>query len=274
MDNKLLSKIKVWVEIPKEPPAEYVEKWKRSMIAAGPKMAEGIKKSISGVGDYARKIGKHSIKDKIQFIKPNYRSKHGRTYKNIIDSMITNMPNGYNKFKGKTGQAFGDEAKQFSAAIEAKAYQAALKTSRNVFPFGGYKNQIRGVGPFAARWLSGDHKVLELTLPQDMDLEGGPVLITQPERAGEFRKRLINRIKQAGAQIVRYNKFNQVTIDRENAITNQLVNEYVRPIRTDVPPDGTTSNGVQVRVDFVVENDLLYLKIEVRLGLQGLPFSG
>ncbi|MBI4833398.1 MAG: hypothetical protein HY811_01075 [Planctomycetes bacterium] len=252
-DEKVISRIKAKVDIPSEPPAEYLEKWKQSMLNAGTKMGENIKNSISGLGDYAQKMANHNIKDKIEFFNPNYRTRSGRTYESIINSMISNMPAGYNKYKGKIEQAFekvdGEENKRFNESIESQSYQSALKIARTSLPFTGYGNKIRGIAPFAARWLSGNPEALKLTKPGDYGIEGGPVLITQPERAGEFRQRLINRIRQAGARIVKYG-FAPFIIADENALTNQLVSEYLL-------------DGLAARVDFVLENTLLYLDIQV-----------
>ncbi|MBI4833800.1 MAG: hypothetical protein HY811_03120 [Planctomycetes bacterium] len=254
-DEKAISRIKVRVFIPDEPPAEYLEKWKRSMIEAGPRMGRNLKASISGLGDYAQKMAKPTIKNKIEFLNPNYRTKRGKTFENIINSMITNIPEAYGKFKDNTERIFetvdGEAAKRFAEKIEQEAYWTALKISQTALPFGGYKNIVRGVVPFAARWLTGDLTVMELLTKSDIYYGRHPVLITQPERSGEFRKRLINRIKKAGSRIVQTTEKNKErVIAEENASTNQLVKDYAL-------------EELDVSVNFVLETTQLYLDIQV-----------
>jgi len=150
----------------------------------------------------------------------------------------------------------GEEAKHFSETLDYRAYQACLQTAQLNLPFSGYGKQIRGLAPFAAKWLTGDKTVLSLLTPEDIGWKGGPILITNPDRAGDFRNKLIWRLSQAGARIVKAG-FHPDVLQVENDLTNQLVNQYVR---SNIVP---FAQGGDSHIDFIRLNGRLYLDIQV-----------
>ncbi|MBI4834233.1 MAG: hypothetical protein HY811_05390 [Planctomycetes bacterium] len=253
MELPILSKIKIAVFIPEEPPREYLEKWRDSMKKAAPKMRLNLKKAISGIGDYSQKIAKSTIKEFIELLNQGYLTKTGKKYEQIINKMLTEIKKSHRKYAGKTKKAFArvgsQRASRFIETIDDKAYIVALRQSQLVLPFSGYKDIIRGAGPFAARWLSGDSAVMKLMTKQDNCYGTKPVSITKPEKSGEFRNKFVQQISKSGARIVQYN-YSPEIIRQENKAINELVNQC-------------STKGFKVSIDFSTENNLLYLAIEV-----------
>ncbi|MBI4834839.1 MAG: hypothetical protein HY811_08495 [Planctomycetes bacterium] len=260
MELPILSKIKIAVFIPEEPPKGYLEKWRDSMKKAAPKMRLGIKQAISGIGDYAQKIAKPGIKEMIEWLNQGYKTKTGKNYEKIINNMLANIPKGYARYMKKVTRAFkavkGNKADRFAKIIDAKSYWVALRRSQLVLPFIGYKDVIRGLGPFSARWLNGDLAVMELLTKQDNCYGTKPLLITAPEKAGEFRNKFVQQISKSGARIVQYDYGDKIILE-ENKEMNKLINKYADKGIAEFSP------GKSSHVDFILEGNQLFLDIQV-----------
>ena len=254
----VISQIQISVIIPEEPPLDYLADWVASMKKAAPKIKKGLRKTIANFKAYAKKMSRPSRKTLQEWLNPNYRTKRGLSYKQVIIMAKAHERTGYNKFKKKIERAFkkmwGKETKYFLEAIDYRAYRACLRMSRLNLPFTGYGDQIRGVGPFAARWLSGDETVKYLIIDQDNLISGNPVMITRPNRAARFRNKFISRMRQAGSRII---KSGYRAIRTENNLTNKLVNKFIRP---DIVPFITGGNS---HIDFALIGNQLYLEIQV-----------
>jgi len=250
MTEEVISKIRVPVIIPDEPPEEFVKEWISASKKAASRTAKGLRKAIGNIDDYTQKIAKPAQNLMQNFMNPNFRSKKGLTLKQIMYKTDDHIKTGYQKFKVKTQRAFkkqdGKPVKHFSELIDHKAYYACKRISRLVLPFKGFRDIIRGICPFAARWLTGDKSVTTLLTEQEKIEKGGPIMIVKEELIGKFKKEFINRITQSGAAIIRAG-FNDETIKIENDRTNKLVNQY---LRDGIMPFAT---GNASCVDFVAE---------------------
>lgn len=282
--GKVISKIEIAVIIPDEPPLEYLVEWVKSMKESAPEMAQALRKAIPNLEAYLKKIvypGIDEMKGSLEkpgWLNPDYRTKHGRTRVNIINTAEKNFHEGYKRLRKKIKQLFeavdGESAKRYSETLEYRAYHACLRTAQLNLPFTGYHDEIRGVGPFAARWLSGDETAKAQICDLDKVLVNGPVLITKPERAGEFRNELIHRISQSGSRIVKA-MYDPEVIRPENNQTNELVNQFLSDGFAKFTTGGESSRlgrdgvypeerrAVASHLDFIVENGLLYLDIQV-----------
>lgn len=274
--DKTVSKIKVFVFMPTEPPQEYLDKWRESMKRAGINMGKGLEIAIPDFAAYNEKIAQPVIEatqsspEKPGWINPNYRTKSGRTLNEVIHTAQANIEQGYKKFKEKTERMFetidGEPNKRFSEMIERWAYDAALRMAQRNLPFIGYQNKIRGVAPFAARWLTGDMTVRLLITNADKEIEGVPILICNVEKISLFRDKLVRRLHQAGARIVKAG-FDDEIIQAENNLTNELVNQYLPDLTSGQAglSDGFAkfATGGESCLDYVVENSLMFLEIVV-----------
>ena len=270
--DKIASHIKIAIVIPEEPPQEYVAKWHNSMKKAAPRMGQTIKKSVTGVGDYVQKIVKPGIKKMINLLNPEFSSKKDRNFKEIMEKAIKDMPKGFGKYKAKMkrvyGMTKGKKAKSFIETIELLSYWVASRNSKLILPFTGYKDVIRGAGPFAARWLTGDlprspkkpklKPLSELITRDDITIKPNPILITKTNQLGIFRNKFNSRIRQAGAMILK-NRYDADEIYYENQITNKLVHTFVDP---GLGLEAFTTGGAS-HVDFIKENKQLFLEIQV-----------
>jgi hypothetical protein len=250
MAEQVISKIRIPVIIPDEPPEEFMKHWVSASKKAASRTAKGLRKAISNIDEYTQKIAQPAQNWMQKFIDPKFRSKKGLTLQSIIDRTHDHIETGYRKFKRKTRQAFkkdeGKPVKHFSELIDSKAYYACKRISQLVFPFKGFRNVIRGIGPFAARWLTGDKSVTTLLRKREKAEKGGPVMIIKEELHGKFKKEFINRITQSGAASVRAG-FDSEIIQMENDRTNEMINQY---IRDGILPFAT---GGASYVDFMVE---------------------
>jgi hypothetical protein len=259
--SKVVSKIQIAVIIPDAPPLKYMADWVKFMKDSTPEMAKALEKAIPNFKAYLEKIVKPGIDTLKKWIPVGYRSKRGRTYQDIINTAETNAREGYKKFKAKIKRMLetvdGEEAKRLHEILEFRAYDACLRMAQLNLPFTGYEDEIRGLAPFAARWLSGDETIKALITDRDKVLAGGPVLITEPERAGEFRNEFIQRIKKAGSAIMKSRHYDPEVIQAENDKTNELINQFL------VDGFAKFATGGESHTDFILINDKLYLEIQV-----------
>jgi len=282
--DKLISKVQIYVIIPDAPPLKYLADWLKSIKDSTPDWYKALEKAIPNFKAYLEKIVQPGIDALKKWIPVGYRSKHGRTYQDIINTAETNACEGYKRWQEKLKRLFetvdGEEAKRLHETLEFRAYDACLRAAQISMPFEGYSTEVRGVASFAARWLSGDETVKTLICDLDKDLFGGPVLITEPERAGEFRNEFIQRIKKAGSAIMKSSRFVSLTTSRfaefippsaglttrnydleviqaENDRTNELVNQFLADGFAKFTTDGES------HIAFIVKNGLLYLDIQV-----------
>jgi len=259
--EKILSKIQIAVIIPDAPPLQYMADWIKFYTKSAPEMAKALEESIPNFRAYFEKIVKPGIDTMKGWIPKDYRSKHGRTYQDIINTAETNARESYKKWREKLKRLLetvdGEEAKRLREKIEYKAYEACLRAAQISMPFEGYGTEVRGVASFAARWLSGDETAKALITDRDKVLAGGPVLITTEERASNFRNKFIQRIKEAGSPIMTSLHFDSEVLQAENDKTNELVNKFLA--------DGFAkfSTGGESHTDFMVIDGKLYLEIQI-----------
>jgi hypothetical protein len=268
--GELVSKIEILAIIPEEPPLEYFLGWVAGMKKAAPKISKGLRKVLASLKEYTKTIPKPGIVEMKKWLRPGYRTKAGRTDQEVIKLAEARSLESYHKFKKKIKRLFkkrwGKEAKCFLDTIDYRAYQACLRVSQLSLPFTGYRDRIRGLASFATRWLLGDQTVKYLVIDQDRPLKGGPINIISNRQVRQFRQKFCYRIQQAGSPIVKSRKFNQydpAVIRAENDLTNQLVNQFIRP---DIVPFST---GGPSHLDFVVIDEKLYLEVQVSTNDRG-----
>ena len=193
-----------------------------------------------------------------QVIKPNYENLRKRVNPNLITrSGLTaeqalacdraGMERQAEKYLEKLKQM--PDLNKLIDDLRYKSKWYIRKMFERVIPFKGYKDMVAGVGPMAARWLTGDQGVLAFIPREDIEL-GGPVDIRRPDGAGKFRMKLINTIVTYGNRIVRTN-YHPASFAQANDALAEVVRQHAR-------------NEFEVEIKFVLEAGDLWLEIEVR----------
>jgi len=238
---------KAWLVAPyfTEAPLEIKDNWLKKMKQAREKTYRGLKRAIKTQKDFKEKIAKPAQKGIASFINPEYITKGGRSYQNIMD---------------KTRDSFGRSVKDYfhkrKDAFESGKYEEKLSTGQNEYarqwcrylgPLRGYKaGHILGLCNMAIMALTGKRDLISYLRERKVNADGEPVNITTPDKLNRFRRRLDGRLVHWGSEIITQD-YEEDVIMRANEELNRLVNEY---IREDIAP--FSHNGVS-HIDFIIE---------------------
>jgi len=244
MDQTVLL-VRIVVIIPEKPFPELSEKWGRGMKLTISKRATGLKKALPDIETIIEKV----IKPKISAERRMFPTVAARPEPSRAE--LERMARNWLK-----GIKHGRHQRPYESAIDQTKLRLAQGLTERVLPFRGYRDKLRGVGPFAARWLTGDKKARNELTPADELVIGQPVMITAPEKVHPFRNKFIARIVSAGSQLTISPLDESVRKDQNDRI-NQLVQAYASP---DLSPFTT---GGKSHIDFIRYHNQLYLELQV-----------
>ncbi|MFH1230432.1 MAG: hypothetical protein V1709_02930 [Planctomycetota bacterium] len=213
-------------------PPQIEENWVKKMIEAKGKTYRGLKKAIRTRKDFEEKIAKPTEKTIASFINPEWRSKHGLTYKDIMNKTRDSLAGAGKRYFQKRKDVF--ETGKYEEKLEYGRKEYARKWCKYLGPLKGYKaGNILGLSTMAIMALAGDRKLVDYLKSRNVRLEGDPLghpvgeplVITTPEKLGEFKKILVSLIVHWGSEIITQG-YEEWVIKQANAELNQLVNEY------------------------------------------------
>jgi len=251
--GKIICRVRIVVPVFKKPPIGMAEKWLTHCVEAVSKIKRGIKRAFPNRGVWLKKVVRplrNAYAQMVQSMSRNYRTKHGLTREDIIRKQKSGKFQAAERYFTKLNKIYktvnGVKGKDFLRRLEAVAERYAREITKSLLPFSGHKDLGIGVASIATCWLSGDAKIIPLLRKTDKILEGGPILITQPERAGMFRRKLRGRLIQQGRFIILLH-YKPNVIEQANQEINKLVNEYRCPEIAPFNPDGAS------HIDFVMD---------------------
>jgi len=268
----IISHLKLIVPVIEEPPQELIDAYIKGWVSAAPKAYRHLKKALPDTKAVIAKLIKPSLKARQSLFNPEYYTRRGIQIKDIPAPDQDDLERWARRWLKKMQYVFGD-TKELSRKMKFRPEIYLKEMARLNLPFMGFKDIIRGVGPVAARWLTGDQSVLGLIGSGDT-FEGGPVDITRsgpvptsrrgqaprPGRgsplAARFRGRFIRQILKTGSQIIKL-KYWPDQIDKGNDKINRLVIRYARDKFVPFTPGGAS------HVDFMIEVTRLFLDIQV-----------
>jgi len=227
-----------------EIPPEIREKWVSGSKKAISKTYKGLKKAIKTRKDFEEKIAKPTEKTIASFINPEWSSKHGLTYKDIMNKTRDSLA-GAGKRYFRARKAIYESGK-YEEKLEFGQKEYGRKWCKFIGPLKGYKvGNILGLSTMAIMALTGDRKLVDYLKARNVPIEGQPTAITTPEKLGKFKKILVSRIVHWGSEIIT-SGYEEWVIKQANAELNQLVNEYRGP---EIIP---FSSGGASHIDFII----------------------
>jgi len=225
-------------------PPQIEENWVKKMIEAKGKTYRGLKKAIKTRKDFEEKIAKPTEKTIASFINPEWSSKHGLTYKDIMNKTRDSLAGAGKRYFQKRKDVF--ETGKYEEKLEYGRKEYARKWCQYLGPLKGYKaGNILGLSTMAIMALVGERSLVDYLRVRNVRVEGEPLVITTPEKLGKFKKILVSRIVHWGSEIIGLG-FEAQDIKRANQELNQLVNEYCR--EDIIPFTPAERSGVQTNV--------------------------
>ncbi|MBI5778980.1 MAG: hypothetical protein HZA49_05945 [Planctomycetes bacterium] len=219
-----------------EIPPEIRDKWVNGAKKAVSKTYKGLKKAVKTQKDFKEKIGDPTMNTIASFINPEWTSKHGLTYKDIMNKTNDSLA-GAGKRYFKSRQTLYESGK-YEEKLEYGQREYARKWCKYLGPLKGYKaGNILGLSTMAIMALTGGSKLVDYLRARNVPLEGEPMVITTLEKLNKFRRRLDSRIVHWGSEIITQD-YKEDVIMRANEEINQLVNEYRRPEIAPFSPAG------------------------------------
>ena len=228
-----------------EIPPEIRDKWVSGSKKAAPKTYKGLKKAIKTKKDFDEKIGDPTKKTIASFINPEWTSRHGLTYKDIMNKTNDSLA-GAGKRYFKSRQTLYESGK-YEEKLEFGQKEYGRKWCKYLGPLRGYKaGHILGLATMAIMALTGKGDLLNYLRGQKVRFEGQLMDITTPEKLNKFRRKVDSRIVHWGSEIITQG-YGERIINEANKELNQLVNEYLKPEIASFSPAGISY------MDFIVE---------------------
>ena len=244
-------------------PPEIRDKWVNGSKKAVPKTYKGLKKAIKTKKDFDEKIGEPVKKTIASFFNPEWTSKHGLTYNDIINKTRDSLADAGKRYF-KSRQAVYESGK-YEEKLEFGQKEYARKWCKYLGPLRGYKaGHILGLSTMAIMALTGAKGLVDYLKEREVKVEGQPIVITTPEKLNKFRRMLDSRIVHWGSEIITQG-YEEHIIKRANEEINRLVNEYLKEGIISFSPAGDSSRlgrdslpdrqaGVATsHIDFLVE---------------------
>ena len=228
-----------------EIPPEIRDKWVNGSKKAVNKTYKGLKKAIKTRKDFKEKIGDPTKKTIASFINPEWTSKHGLTYKDIMNKTQDSLSGAGKRYFKARKTIF--ETGKYQEQLEYGQNEYARKWCKYLGPLRGHKaGHILGLATMAIMALTGKRDIIFYLRERKVNADGEPVNITTPDKLNRFRRRLDGRLVHWGSEIITQD-YEEDVIMRANEELNRLVNEY---IREDIAP--FSHNGVS-HIDFIIE---------------------
>jgi len=257
------------------------EKWASQTITHAPKTFKNLKDLIKTEKDFPRKVIRSGLKAAMKFIRTGYINPSGISKKDILSRGKSRLNEAVLQYFIHLKEGFQNIEK----TVKSSQSKYTRYTAQYLLPFTGRRGVGKGLGPLAALWLTGNQNVKNYLAETDKIVKGNPVLITNPQKAGQFRKRLINQIIHSGSVILRAMDMDKYvrelrhkdlpvdselttilkdTLCDENKRINNLVNRYQRMVFKPFRPGGNS------HIDFFVEEIFNESKwqCETKLGLE------
>jgi hypothetical protein len=241
--------------------ADIAEKWAKNLGDNAELVENRLRTSIPDEGSFQSKLAGPAAEEWTAFMNPAYRTKHGHTRQQVVDTFAKNIGNAFGHWLGKITDAFaivdGVKAKRFKDAVSnARSYIAEQLRSK-VLRITGDRVHGIGAGAIAVYWLTGEATVAGKLRPVDQLIAGAPTRVCLAETVQAFRAAMMNRFVQ-GAMLISNSNYSSTVIAEQNAINNHLVQSLIDPALGLVPfaTDGESN------VDFIQEDGVFKLRLK------------
>ncbi|MBI4712978.1 MAG: hypothetical protein HY762_06740 [Planctomycetes bacterium] len=197
-------------------------------------------------------------------INPAFKSRKGRNLQKIKNAQRANLMRAFDNYETSLDYTFeevnGEGQKRFKERIDqSKDIYANGLAERTLRFTGDHITGGRGVVAIAARWLTGDEKVIG-DLPDGSTWNGAPVNVAKAGLEPNLKSALVPRLTQSGVAIV-HSEMDAAIIADENNLINSLLSglrnstvyeEFVEPLAP-----------LKSHCGYIVEDGQLFLRIRV-----------
>ncbi|MEW6027170.1 MAG: hypothetical protein AB1599_07745 [Planctomycetota bacterium] len=209
-----------------EIPSEIKAKWVDGAKKAAGKTYKGLKKAVRSKKDFDEKIGEPVKKTLASFFNPEFVSKHGLTYDDIMNKANESLADAGKRYFKSRERVY--ETGKYEEKLELGQREYARKWCKYIGPLRGYKNgHILGLAAMAIMALTGVSGLVSYLRERRVKFEGQPINVTITEKLNQFRRKLDSRLVHWGSEIITQD-YDVETINKANEEINQLVNEYRR----------------------------------------------
>jgi hypothetical protein len=259
---KIVSHVILMVAFPTEMPPRVVEQWSQRLQWSAERIQEGIKTRIPDSERFGSRIAESSHLGYKAYVSKDFKSRAGLSHDEIMARHINKLKDAYEKYKDGVNHIYetveGEAGKRFRERVAKAKSHYAKGAAKTVLAFAGTKLEGKGPAPKAAAWLSGDMKIVGDLSGGDDILEGGPFLITTPEKAPGLRSVINQRLIQAGVIITDCSNDHTI-MKQQNDLTNETVQGFVNK-KLNLVEFQTEGDS---KVDYFVKEGLLYLEVKV-----------
>lgn len=257
----IVSHVRLLVDVPETPP-EIIERWKEGLKAQAERIAINRNKRIGDASAFIARMAGPAIKGWKNVLNPAYVSRKGLKASEINASFGANLSDAFKKYKGHLDYLFetvdGVSAKRFKDLVDRAAEDYGIGIATRLLPFTGYRASFLGLCGIACLWLTARSTTEGFLRGGDTVLEGGPYLICPATKQSGLKAMLNQRLIQAGATIVK-SGLDAATIAAQNQLTAEQIQGFTDPSLDLIPFVGSGDS----HVDYVVDNGILYLDIQV-----------
>jgi len=241
--------------------ADVAEKWAKNLGDNAELVENRLKTAIPDEGSFQSKLATPAAEEWTSFVNPAYRSKHGRTRQQLVDTFAKNIGSAFTRWFEKITDVFatvdGVKAKRFKDLVNNARSSVAEQLRTKVLRITGDRVHGIGAGAIACYWLTGEATVAGKLRPGDQLVDGAPSMICQPDMVQAFRAALMNRLVQA-SMLISNSNYSATIIAEQNTTNNHLVQTFVDPGLGLMP----FAPGAGSNVDFVIEDGIYKLRLK------------
>jgi hypothetical protein len=241
--------------------SDVAEKWLQGLLNNAELVENRIKAAIPDEASFQSKLATPAAQEWNGFVNPAYRTKHGRTKEQLVNTFAKNIGNAFGRWYERLTKAFATEdgvkAKRYKDAVTASLPYMMEQLRMKVLRMTGDRAHGIGAGAIAVYWLTGEATVAGKLRQGDQLIDGGPTRICPADMVQAFRAALMNRFVQA-AMLISNSNYDTAVITAQNDSNNHLVQSFVDP-GVGLMPFAT---GAPSNVDFIVEDGIFKLRLK------------
>jgi len=257
--------VKIYVPEHVEVAGDMPERWNTNLKNAAQLIQDRRTAKIPDDGTFVTVMAERSSHEYRPFVNPTFRSKSGRSARNIKDVQATNLQLSFDRWNDKINKAFatvdGVPAKAFKEQVDRSKDRWALRVGEKTLRLTGDKIRGRSVAPIAAFYLVGDDRAKAWLREGDV-YAGPPYDIARDGEKAALKAAVQQRLIQGGLQIID-SKFDPTIIAEQNAINTTLLNGMRDPAKCE--PFVTTPTADKCWCIWAMDETFLYLYIQVGL---------
>jgi hypothetical protein len=244
-----------------EMPAQLSARWQGHLEASATDIKAALDNIVPDSERYISRVAEAAHRGYRNYVNENFKSRSGLSRDEIMARHLDRFKASYKKYKEGVEHMYetvdGQPAKRFKARVVGGERHYAESAARIALALTGTK-QVKGPVPKVVAWLAGDMKIVGAMTGGDEILEGGPFLVTTPEKAPGLRSAINQRLIQAGV-IITDCAFDETIMKLQNDLTNNIIQGYAdKKLKLEEFTTGGASHA-----DYFVKDGLLFLDVQV-----------